>query len=38
MKLKEWHRTIILIILIAIAVGFILWTRHSVDTNFINQL
>jgi hypothetical protein len=37
MRLKEWQRTIILVVLLAIAIGFILWTRKSVDTNFIDQ-
>lgn len=36
--MKEWHRTVILILLIAIAIGFIIWTRQSYETNFLQSL
>lgn len=34
-KIKEWHRTVILLILILFAVGFIIWTNSQYETNFI---
>lgn len=37
-RLKEWHRTIILVVLLVIAVGFIMWSRHSYDVNFTQSL
>jgi|GEM_PF-1365350 len=32
--LKEWHRTVILLLLLAFAVGFIVWTNNQYNTNF----
>lgn len=36
--MKEWHRTVILVLLIVVAVGFIIWSRHAYDTNFLQGL
>lgn len=36
--MKEWVRTVILVILFAIAIGFIIWTRNAVETNFLDTL
>lgn len=36
--MKEWHRTIVLVVLLALAIGFIIWSSHSTDTNFVNTL
>jgi hypothetical protein len=38
MKLKEWQRTIALLILLALAIGFLLWANHASDSNFTNTL
>lgn len=27
--MKEWHRTVVLLILIAAAIGTIIWLQHS---------
>lgn len=35
--MKEWHRTVILLLLIAVAIGFVLWTRNNYDTNFVDS-
>ncbi len=36
-KLKEWHRTVLLLIIITLAVGFILWTNAQYENNFVEQ-
>ncbi len=36
--MKEWHRTVILVLLIAFAIGYILWARQQVDTYFVDSL
>jgi hypothetical protein len=36
LQLKEWHRTVILILLIVFAIGFIFWSRGQYSTNFVN--
>lgn len=36
--MKEWHRTIILIGLIAVGVIFLLWTHYSYQQQFIQSL
>jgi len=36
--MKEWHRTIILLILLGIAIGFLVWSRQATDTNFGGSL
>lgn len=36
--MKEWHRTVILLVLIAIAVGFLVWSQLAYQHNFIESL
>ncbi len=36
--MKEWHRTIILVILIIIAVGFLIYLRTSYDNQALLNL
>ena len=36
--MKEWHRTILLVILILIAFGYIIWSRQLLENNFIDSL
>ncbi len=36
--MKEWHRTVILLVLIAIAIGFIVWSHSEIQTNFLRGL
>lgn len=36
--MKEWHRTVILVLIIIFAVGFIIWSRQQVETNFVDTL
>jgi len=38
MKLKEWQRTVILLVLLAVAIGSILWLRHSYDAQQVRVL
>jgi len=33
-RIKEWHRTIVLIVLLLLAVGFLWWSNHEADVNF----
>lgn len=33
-QLKEWHRTVLLLLLIAVAIGFILWSKNQYSINF----
>lgn len=35
---KEWHRTVLLLILLVLAIGFIIWSDKQYQTNFTNQL
>lgn len=37
MKFKEWHRTVILFVLLAIAVGFVFWSQGNYDANFVDS-
>lgn len=34
--MKEWHRTILLSMLIILAVVYIIWTHHQAQTNLLN--
>jgi hypothetical protein len=34
MKLKEWHRTVILLVLLALAIGFIIWANQTANGSF----
>ena len=36
--MKEWHRTVLLICLLAIAVAFVVWQKTQYQTNFIDTL
>lgn len=36
--MKEWHRTAVLLLLLALAIGWLIWSRHQVDTNFIDTI
>lgn len=36
-RLTEKHRTIILLVLLAIAIGFIIWTKNSYSENFTDS-
>lgn len=36
--MKERQRTIILVLLLAFAIGYILWMNHRVDVNFVDTL
>lgn len=35
--MKEWQRTIILVVLIALAVAFIIWIKTNYQQNFLNR-
>ncbi len=35
--MKEWHRTVVLLILLAVAIGFLVWMNHATD-NFVSSL
>jgi uncharacterized membrane protein YhfC len=37
-RLKEWHRTIILIALLGLAIGFIFWSKNQYSTNFVENI
>ncbi len=36
--MKEWQRTIVLLILLGLAVGFLVWSTQTTDTNFVQTL
>ena len=36
--MKEWHRTVLLIILLVIAIALIVWLRGGYESNSINTL
>ncbi len=38
MNLKEWHRTVILVTLILVALGFIVWLRTGFQSNILDTL
>jgi hypothetical protein len=38
LNVSETGRTIILLVLIALALGFILWMRHTTSANFEDML
>lgn len=38
MMIKEIHRTIILLVLLAVAVGFLIWSAHTTDANFVDTI
>lgn len=36
--MKEWHRTVILLLLLVAAVGFVVWLRHDYDMQALRSL
>ncbi len=36
--MKEWHRTVILLVLLALAIGYLIWSHYTIDTNFMRGL
>jgi hypothetical protein len=36
--MKEWQRTVVLLIIITAMVGFMIWSHHNYATNFIDTL
>lgn len=36
--MKEWHRTVILLILLGVGIGFLIWVRQATDANFVQTL
>lgn len=34
--MKEWQRTIILLILLALGIGFLIWSNHQADVNILH--
>jgi hypothetical protein len=36
--MKEWHRTVVLLILLGVAIGFLIWAGQTTDTNFTDML
>lgn len=35
--MKEWQRTIVLVILLGLAIGFLIWNIHATDSNFVDS-
>jgi hypothetical protein len=35
--MKEWHRTVVLLILLALAVGFLVWSQIA-DSKFVGSI
>lgn len=31
--MKEWHRTVLLVILLIVAIGFLIWATQTIDTS-----
>lgn len=36
--MKEWHRTVLLLLMLLILVGFIVWSGHQTDANFVDTI
>ena len=36
--MKEWHRTLILLVLLSLAIAYIFWMNHQVGVNFVDTL
>ena len=36
--MKEWHRTVALVLLLALAVGYLVWSYYTVDASFTNLI
>lgn len=37
-RMKEWHRTVVLLILLAVAIGFLIWSAQTTNTNFVDTI
>jgi uncharacterized membrane protein YhfC len=37
-RLKEWQRTVILLALLVLAIGFIIWSKNQYNTNFVDNI
>lgn len=38
MRIKEWHRTVLLVILLLVAIGLIIWLRTGFESNSVDTL
>lgn len=38
MKIQEWHRTVLLVVLLVIAVGLIIWLRTGFESGSVETL
>lgn len=38
MKMKEWHRTVLLLVLLGLAIGYLVWTNNATDANFVQTV
>lgn len=36
--MKEWHRTVILVVLIAVAIGYLIWAHHTLDASLLSGI
>ena len=36
--MKEWHRTVVLLVLLAVAIGFLVWSAQTTDANFVDTI
>lgn len=36
--MKEWHHTVILLILLAIAIGFLVWSARAADSTLVGTI
>jgi hypothetical protein len=36
--MKEWQRTVVLVVLLIVAIGFLWWSSHTTDVNFVQTL
>ncbi len=36
--MREWHRTVILLLLLALAIGYLIWSQYVTDVNFTQGL
>lgn len=37
MKLKEWHRTVLLLIILSLMIGLFIWMNNNYTDNFIES-
>ncbi len=38
MRVKEWHRTVILLVLLLVAVGYLVWVANATDSSLVGTL